>query len=188
MARTCLQCGHVATDDDRFCSVCGTPLELTDEAVVAHTSTGLIAVLGQGELVALDALGDSGEIASLDPGTVAALTAGDAVLLVRRGPLEGQRFVLAGPEGSEVTVGRSPESELFLDDVTVSRKHAQFLRGSSAWSVSDVGSLNGTYVNRERIDDVVLASGDEVQIGKYRFTYLCASHVTDDEDDAGANS
>jgi pSer/pThr/pTyr-binding forkhead associated (FHA) protein len=91
--------------------------------------------------------------------------------------LEGERFVLTGPEGTVVTVGRSPESDLFLDDVTVSRKHAEFRHGSTGWSVCDVGSLNGTYVNRERIDDVTLASDAEVQIGKYRFTYLTAPGI-----------
>jgi len=71
-----------------------------------------------------------------------------------------------------VTAGRHPESDIFLDDVTVSRRHAVFRRTSDGYLVADVGSLNGTYVNRDRIDEVLLSGGDEVQIGKYRLTYI----------------
>jgi pSer/pThr/pTyr-binding forkhead associated (FHA) protein len=71
-----------------------------------------------------------------------------------------------------VTAGRHPDSEIFLDDVTVSRRHAEFRRGRGGYAVSDVGSLNGTYVNRDRIDEVVLHGGDEVQIGKFRLVYF----------------
>jgi len=75
-----------------------------------------------------------------------------------------------------VTAGRHPESEIFLDDVTVSRRHAEFRRVGGGFTVSDVGSLNGTYVNRDRIDEVTLQDGDEVQIGKYRLVFF-ASHA-----------
>ena len=71
-----------------------------------------------------------------------------------------------------MTVGRAPESAIFLDDVTVSRRHAEFRHGAQGWSVRDVGSLNGTYVNRVRVDDQQLHGGDEVQIGKFRFVFL----------------
>ena len=91
------------------------------------------------------------------------------MLVVRRGPNAGSRFVL---DVDLVTAGRHPDSDIFLDDVTVSRRHAQFLRLESGYAVKDVGSLNGTYVNRHRIDEAKLASDDEVQIGKYRFVYL----------------
>jgi hypothetical protein len=177
MARTCTQCGHVGSDDDRFCSVCGAPLDSAGESSLGYTSTGLLAINTPVQPGGTEGGWETGDVPSLDEGTVAALSAGDAVLLVRRGPLEGERFVLTGPEGTVVTVGRSPESDLFLDDVTVSRKHAEFRHGSTGWSVCDVGSLNGTYVNRERIDDVTLASDAEVQIGKYRFTYLTAPGI-----------
>ena len=71
-----------------------------------------------------------------------------------------------------VTAGRHPDSEIFLDDVTVSRRHAEFHREGESFTVSDVGSLNGTYVNRDRIDRVQLTDGDEVQIGKYRLVFF----------------
>ena len=71
-----------------------------------------------------------------------------------------------------MTIGRSPDSDVFLDDVTVSRRHAEFRRGASGWSIRDVDSLNGTYVNRMRVDDHQLRGGDELQIGKFRFVFL----------------
>ena len=88
---------------------------------------------------------------------------------MRRGPNAGSRFLL---DAERTTAGRHPDSDIFLDDVTVSRQHAEFLRrGRAASSVRDVGSLNGTYVNRDRIDEAVLRGGDEVQIGKYRLVF-----------------
>jgi FHA domain len=104
-----------------------------------------------------------------DRAAVASLPEGSAMLVVRRGPNAGSRFVL---DVDRVTAGRHPDSDIFLDDVTVSRRHAQFVRLESGYAVKDVGSLNGTYVNRHRIDEAKLASDDEVQIGKYRFVYL----------------
>jgi pSer/pThr/pTyr-binding forkhead associated (FHA) protein len=75
------------------------------------------------------------------------------------------------PAAGQTTIGRSPDCDIFLDDVTVSRRHAEFVRVADGFSVRDVGSLNGTYVNRERIDEATLAGGDEVQVGKYRLVY-----------------
>jgi pSer/pThr/pTyr-binding forkhead associated (FHA) protein len=88
---------------------------------------------------------------------------------VQRGPGSGSRFLL---DADVVKAGRHPDSEIFLDDVTVSRRHAEFHRSGEAFTVSDVGSLNGTYVNRDRIDRVQLKDGDEVQIGKYRLVFF----------------
>jgi pSer/pThr/pTyr-binding forkhead associated (FHA) protein len=99
------------------------------------------------------------------------LPTGAAMLVVHRGPGEGAEFVL-DPSAGIVTVGRAPEAGIFLDDVTVSRRHAEFRNGAEGWSVRDVGSLNGTYVNRVRVEDQHLAGGDEVQIGKFRFVFL----------------
>jgi pSer/pThr/pTyr-binding forkhead associated (FHA) protein len=99
---------------------------------------------------------------------VEALPSGSALLVVLRGPNAGARFLL---DADRTTAGRHPDSDIFLDDVTVSRKHAEFLREGPVFRVRDVGSLNGTYVNRERVDEAVLSAGDEVQIGKYRMTY-----------------
>jgi pSer/pThr/pTyr-binding forkhead associated (FHA) protein len=92
-----------------------------------------------------------------------------ALLVVKRGPNAGSRFLLDRPTTS---AGRHPDSDIFLDDVTVSRRHAEFRRDSGEFVVVDVGSLNGTYVNREPVDTAVLANGDEVQIGKFRLVFL----------------
>ena len=104
-----------------------------------------------------------------DGGALDALPAGSALLVVKRGPNAGSRFRL---DADTTTTGRHPESDIFLDDVTVSRRHAEFARESGGFVVRDVGSLNGTYLNRERIDAAGLAGGDEVQIGKYRLVFL----------------
>ena len=94
------------------------------------------------------------------------------MLVVRRGPNVGERF----PLDQEVTrAGRHPDSDIFLDDITVSRRHAEVHRLDGRYTLRDTGSLNGTYLNRERIDDAPLVSGDEVQIGKYRLVFLSAS-------------
>jgi len=99
---------------------------------------------------------------------VNALPATSALLLMQRGPSAGARFLL---DADRTIAGRSTQADIFLDDVTVSRKHAEFVREGTQFVVRDIGSLNGTYVNRERIDAVTLRSGDEVQIGKYRMTF-----------------
>ena len=101
----------------------------------------------------------------VDTGTVASLQPGTALLRVDHGPNAGSRFLL---DADVTTVGRHPSSDIFLDDVTVSRKHAQFRREGDGFLVRDVGSLNGTYVNRTRIDVAPVRTGDEVQIGKFR--------------------
>lgn len=107
-------------------------------------------------------------ITAADQAAIEALPAGSALLVVRRGPNAGARFLL---DASRTTAGRRPDSDIFLDDVTVSRKHAEFLRREGHFVVRDVGSLNGTYVQRDRIEEAVLRSGDEVQIGKYRMVF-----------------
>lgn len=103
-----------------------------------------------------------------DEAAVNALPEGNALLIVQRGPNAGARFLL---EGERTTAGRRPDSDIFLDDVTVSRRHAEFFRRDGRFLVRDVGSLNGTYVQRDRIDEAVLRIGDEVQIGKYRLIF-----------------
>ncbi|MDO4243325.1 MAG: FHA domain-containing protein [Actinomyces sp.] len=104
-----------------------------------------------------------------DRAAIAALPAGTALLLVQQGPTTGARFLL---DSAETTVGRHPRADIFLDDVTVSRKHAIFAAlPEGGFAVRDSGSLNGTYVNRERVEQAALRPGDEVQIGKYRMTY-----------------
>ena len=176
----CTECGHRNPDDARFCSQCGRPLT-SEEAPAAGQAAGHAAE-APGETTATitfgaPSRGDSGEERALlnesDAAAVDALPAGSALLVVQRGPSAGSRFLL---DTDLVSAGRHPESEIFLDDVTVSRRHAEFRRGPNGYRVADVGSLNGTYVNRDRIDEVELQGGDEVQIGKYRLVYF-ASHA-----------
>lgn len=106
---------------------------------------------------------DAQEIAAVD-----ALPTGSALLIVKRGASDGSRFLL----DTDVTLaGRHPNADIFLDDVTVSRKHVQFVRVGTRFEVKDLASLNGTYLNGSRIDLATLANGDEVQIGKFRLTF-----------------
>ncbi|MGE5695057.1 MAG: FHA domain-containing protein [Candidatus Sericytochromatia bacterium] len=100
---------------------------------------------------------------------VEGLPSGSALLVVKRGPNAGSRFLLDQPVTS---VGRHPGSDIFLDDVTVSRRHAEFRSENGEFQVIDIGSLNGTYVNREPVESAVLASGDEIHIGNFRLVFL----------------
>ena len=113
-------------------------------------------------------LGSGGGLSADDAAALDALPPGSALLVVQRGPSAGSRFLL---DTDEVSAGRHPDSDIFLDDVTVSRRHAMFRRTEEGFVVRDVGSLNGTYVNRQRIDEARLSQGDEVQIGKFRLVY-----------------
>jgi pSer/pThr/pTyr-binding forkhead associated (FHA) protein len=108
-------------------------------------------------------------LTAADEAAVAALPVSSALLVVQRGPNAGARFLL---DADRTTAGRRPDSDIFLDDVTVSRRHAEFVRREGHFVVRDVGSLNGTYVQRDRIDEAVLRAGDEVQIGKYRMVFF----------------
>lgn len=101
--------------------------------------------------------------------SVGDVPAGTGLLVVKRGPNAGSRFALL--DGT-TTIGRHPESDIFLDDVTVSRRHAEIINHGSTFTVRDVGSLNGTYLDRERIETADLHSGDELQIGKFRLVFL----------------
>lgn len=102
-------------------------------------------------------------------GGVEGLPAGEALLVVKRGPNAGARFLL---DQDTTTAGRHPEADIFLDDVTVSRRHAEFRRNDAEFEVVDVGSLNGTYVNREPRNSQTLSTGDEIQIGKFRLVFI----------------
>ena len=103
--------------------------------------------------------------------SIAALPSGSALLVVRRGPNAGARFLL---DADLTTVGRHPNADIFLDDVTVSRRHAQFLRHGRTFEVKDLGSLNGTYFDGERIETAMLSDGAEVQVGKFRLTFYAS--------------
>ena len=118
------------------------------------------------QLAALD-----GDVSSEEREAVAALPSGSALLVVRRGPNTGARFLL---DADVTTVGRHPEADIFLDDVTVSRRHAEFLRYGSTFRVKDLGSLNGTYFDGVRIDTALLSDGAEVQVGKFRLTFYAS--------------
>jgi pSer/pThr/pTyr-binding forkhead associated (FHA) protein len=173
----CTNCGKQNPDDARFCAQCGTRMVTADASAPAGAAgSGEPAV----ESTATITFGapekvesDERRLNHADSAAVDALPHGHALLVVQRGPSAGSRFLL---DTDLVTAGRHPESEIFLDDVTVSRRHAEFRRTSGGFTVSDVGSLNGTYVNRDRIDEVALQDGDEVQIGKYRLVFF-ASHA-----------
>ncbi len=104
-------------------------------------------------------------------GEVEGLPSGSALLVVKRGPNAGSRFLLDQPITS---AGRHPNSDIFLDDVTVSRRHAEFRRAKSEFRIVDTGSLNGTYVNRKPVQSARLANGDEIHIGKFRLVFLTA--------------
>jgi hypothetical protein len=160
----CTGCGEANPENARFCWQCGTPLirSAGDRATAGETTSMIFA-----GVEATDA--DLSDEQAADASAVDSLPANTALLVVRRGPNAGSRFLL----DSELTeVGRKPDSDIFLDDVTVSRRHAEFYRHGSTFAVRDVGSLNGTYVNRARIEQAALIGGDEVQIGKFRLVFL----------------
>jgi pSer/pThr/pTyr-binding forkhead associated (FHA) protein len=168
----CSNCGHNNSDDAHFCSNCGAALGATAAPAAAPGETSTITIQG----VDLSETAEKGEgqgLSAADQAAVDALPPGSALLVVRRGPNSGSRFLL---DSDVTTAGRHPSSDIFLDDVTVSRRHAEFVRSTDGFTVRDVGSLNGSYVNRERIDETALHGGDEVQIGKYRLVYYPSQH------------
>ena len=112
---------------------------------------------------------DTSPLTAIDDGHLEGLEKGSAALLVRSGPQKNQKFILAG---KNIILGRSDEANIVLDDVTVSRTHALISKDSNTWKIADRDSLNGTYVNFIRISDTKLSAGDDIQIGKYRFTFL----------------
>ena len=136
-----------------------TPDEVTGETTSAFPSADFL-----NEPDALPTVGADSAVSGVE-----ALPDGSALIVVKRGPNAGSRFLLDQPVTS---AGRHPGSDIFLDDVTVSRRHAEFRWENDEFHVVDVGSLNSTYVNREPVDSAVLVNGDEVQIGKFRLTFL----------------
>jgi pSer/pThr/pTyr-binding forkhead associated (FHA) protein len=152
----CNNCGHRNPASANFCSSCGGVLgpSTSDTTITLHP---------------VDAQGEAGDDELTV--TLSDRPSGAGLLVVKRGPNAGTRYVL----DAEVTrAGRHPESDIFLDDITVSRRHAEFVGHDGNYSIKDVGSLNGTYVNRERIEEAILTTGDEVQIGKFKLVYLAA--------------
>jgi len=153
----CHNCGHRNPEGVNFCSSCGSALPTSSPETT----------------VTLQAVDDRGETGEEEQSvTLVEVPHGTGALVVKRGPNVGVRYLL---EGDVTRAGRHPESDIFLDDITVSRRHAELERGADGKVViRDVGSLNGTYVNRERIEEQVLSGGDEVQIGKFKLVYLVA--------------
>jgi len=160
----CTACGRQNPDDARFCSQCGTRLVTAGSAESIGEATATIQIPSADKTESSDRA-----LNPVDAAAVDALPVGHALLVVQKGPGAGSRFLL---DQDVVHAGRHPDSEIFLDDVTVSRRHAVFDRSGDRFTVSDVGSLNGTYVNRDRIEKVQLKDGDEVQIGKYRLVFF----------------
>ncbi|WP_420329631.1 glycogen accumulation regulator GarA [Mycobacterium lepromatosis] len=144
--------------------------QTSDEVTVETTSVFRADFLNE-----LDAPAQAGAESAVSG--VEGLLAGSALLVVKRGPNAGSRFLL---DQVITSAGRHPDSDIFLDDVTVSRRHAEFRLEGNEFHVVDVGSLNGTYVNREPVDSAVLVNGDEVQIGKFRLVFLIGPKPDDD--------
>ncbi|HET6151494.1 MAG TPA: FHA domain-containing protein [Marmoricola sp.] len=168
--QTCSRCGSQNTDGARFCSHCGHALE--SAAVPAETT----ATITFGSTAARPDPDDPAALNEADAAAADALPSGNALLIVQRGPGAGSRYLL---DTDLVSAGRHPESDIFLDDITVSRRHVEFRREGATFRVSDVGSLNGTYVNRDRIDDALLQNGDEVRIGKFRLVFFASAAAGD---------
>jgi hypothetical protein len=167
----CTACGTENSADSRFCAQCGAPLNVPSPAPGTRPAGSDSTSVFSAATSAPAGDTDNDFSPEAHQRAVDALTPGSALLVVKRGPNAGSRFLL---DQDLTTAGRHPDSDIFLDDVTVSRRHVEFRRDGAGFAVYDVGSLNGTYVNRERIDSAALSGGDEVQIGKFRLVYLTA--------------
>lgn len=148
----CNNCGHLNPDNANFCSTCGTALN-PDQA----DTTVSFTIEGEAE-------GEEEIAIPLDE-----LEEGKAILVVKRGPEAGTKFFL---DKEVTTCGRHPKSDVFLNDVTVSRRHAEIRRKDSSFGIADAGSLNGTFINRSRVDEATLANGDVIQIGKFQLVFF----------------
>jgi FHA domain-containing protein/zinc ribbon protein len=148
----CPECGFQNPEAANYCSKCGALLVKDEggaETTQSYTPEEIDDEDGPLEEIAAD---------------------GPALVVRSGGGRAGEHFI---PQGDRTTIGRSPDCDIFLDDVTVSRKHAVLVQGDADFSIEDLGSLNGTFVNRRRIDSPTeLESGDEVQVGKYRMSYI----------------
>ena len=154
MALHCTECGFVNTEGANYCQRCGALLARADGGDTGEPVTATYRIDEAGELV---------------PVEIEDVTANGPALVIRAG---GGRVGESFPvQGERMSIGRRPDSEVFLDDVTVSRDHALLIRRADQWYLDDCGSLNGTYVNRSRIESQCLQEGDEVQIGKYKLTF-----------------
>ncbi len=151
MPQPCPECGFEGDESANFCQRCGTPLR---------------GDVGGESVTATYRIDETGELVPVELGEVTAH--GPALVIRAGGGRVGESFVLGG---ERMSIGRRPDSDVFLDDITVSRDHALLIHRGDMWHLDDCGSLNGTYVNRGRIESHRLEDGDEVQIGKYKLTY-----------------
>jgi hypothetical protein len=149
----CPECGFANSDGANYCQRCGAFLGPNDPNLGATTATYKVGETGELEEVKLEDV----------------VARGAALVIRSGGGRAGESFAL---EADRLTVGRRPDSDIFLDDVTVSRDHAVIVRRGSDYYLDDCGSLNGTYINRERIESQRLSDGDELQIGKYKLAFL----------------
>ena len=151
----CNRCGHRNPPTSGFCSACGSVLDLVDDRTITLTKVDPLQ----------DAPGpDDDIVVDLDE-----IAAGTAILVVRSGEEEGDYFVLSS---AVTTIGRHAESTIVLDDITVSRRHSEIHKTDGRYLLKDAGSLNGTYVNQERVDVAELRQGDELQVGKFHLIFL----------------
>jgi pSer/pThr/pTyr-binding forkhead associated (FHA) protein len=156
VARHCPECGFVVAEGANYCPKCGAFQGAPEPTKDDDATTATYVIDDQ-----------TGELKPVDVGDVAAQSG--ALVIRSGGGRVGQSFPMAG---EKMTIGRSPETDVFLDDVTVSREHATLVRRGGDWYLDDSGSLNGTYVNRQRVDSHRLVDGDELQIGKFKLTFF----------------
>ena len=161
MALHCPECGFVNDESANYCSRCGAYLAAARERGAGGGQSGEPAT-------ATYRIDETGELVPVDVGDVVA-DDGAALVIRAGGGRVGESFPL---NADRMTIGRRPDSDIFLDDVTVSRDHALLVRRSGDYYLDDLGSLNGTYVNRHRIESHRLEDGDELQVGKYKLTFL----------------
>lgn len=159
MDTTCSSCGYENPLGARFCSSCGAPLTVrspSDHPTALHET-----LIGDAETMLTEPI----SLEDVPEGTA-------GMFVVRQGPKRGSRIHL---DSDQITIGRHPESDIFLDDVTVSRRHAEVRRVGDYFEVADAGSLNGTYVNQARVEQERLSDGDELQVGKFKLVYIALS-------------
>lgn len=152
----CPRCGSTVSEGSSFCSHCGAPLG--EESCSGESTVGLPVIEPEAE---------EEEIEITPPEEP--LAKGKAMLIIKKGPDAGMNFTL---DRDLIVIGRHPESDIFLDDITVSRRHAEIRREGDSFVITDTGSLNGTYLNRERIESAPLSNGDEIQVGKFKLLFL----------------
>ena len=164
----CTNCGHDNPDGSKFCGQCGAALtsprgESTERIPTGDTTSAIPAMVDE----------HAEPLTAEEEAAVTGLPSGSALLIVQRGANAGARFLI---NTEKVTAGRHQDSDIFLDDISVSRRHATFTRTNEGIVVKDLGSLNGTYVNRELVEEQLLRHGDEVQIGKFRLVFFASPH------------